>query len=1325
MLRYLLSILAMWVTTTTLQAQPSCTSRTFNIHDGLAANIISRIVQTPDQLIWLGTWNGLCCYDGYRFTTFRDVAGQSGVLSTNRILSIRPNKYGDLWTLTYDHQLYLFDTKRCKFENVNQLVKMQFNRSITPRNIYSFPNGHTWAISNMEEQSICYRITDSLLRKQTAIEMLNAPERPLRIGKVMRVELDGQGREWIEGTQGVYLLRHGKMGDKQIDWIADLDKRTMLASKKGYLAMYQQGMKKLSPITMPKGVTTINSLKPYPGAVLAATNIGIVRIDSHGKSSVIHVQQPAQPSAEVKDLFVDSRRRIWAFTAAQGVILLPSLQAAPIWLQALADSPENMTNSLTPFMVEDWLHTVWVIPTGGTYSYYDEQRQQLVAYPLKASNGYGRAVSTIERQFTDSQGNLWVCGSHDLTLINFNYQHSKHMVAPGIEEVRSVTFDHANHIWTGSANGILTCFNDNGRLLGYLNPNGRLQPSPITFSNKIYMLYEDRKHRLWIGTKGQGLFCLLPNGELRHYLSDSKDPFSINSDEIYAMDEDTQGRTWIATFGKGLNYLQEQADGSVRFIHSGNLLAPFPNTHFNKIRRITHTPNGVILVSTTGGLVTFSDRFHHPKQINYYTNRHQEGDTTSLRTSDVFQTLVCRNGNILVCTLGGGLQIVCDRQLLRNHLKLQTVGSISMNDGLVQSMTEDQNKDIWIIRETTVNRMKSTANTSMFSNISQFGPNDLTGEVEFTEAQPACNQQTGSIAIGTMKGCIVFHPKLMKKYSYTPNIVFTSVTYQGETEPKPILNVEALEVPSDMRNMTIAFAALDYSDNELVKYAYWLEGADDQWNFVGNSHIASLSHLKAGHYRLHVKSTNNDGVWVDNERVLDIHIQPTFWESWWGKLIYLLIIAGLIYLGIYIYMLRTRNKMEKEMNELKTQFFTSIGHKLRTPLTLIGGPALEILNGEKLSDNGKKYFDMIERNAQRMLQLVNNMLAYSKVRNMIIDDQSAPVFARQEVCRDDESDTTDFENTIHPRHSNLKLLIVEDNDDLRAFLVSILCHEYLVIQAENGQQGLEITKSDMPDFIITDVMMPIMDGLTMIHQIKQNNDICHIPIIVLSAKASLDDKLQGLREGIDDYITKPFSATYLKQRVENIIAQRKMLQNNFLEKLSLENSNLNDKLKTGHATSNLSNQNSVANQPSNSDTSDTSIQPNSNDAEMSKYRLQTPEIIDADQHMMQQVMDYLETNIGNSEMKIEDIAAHVHIGRTIFNSKVKAVVGMPPIDFVRHIRLQRAEQLVAGSTMTFSEIAYAIGFSDPKYFSKCFKKETGLTASQYRKAKNEQKNDKE
>jgi YesN/AraC family two-component response regulator len=208
-------------------------------------------------------------------------------------------------------------------------------------------------------------------------------------------------------------------------------------------------------------------------------------------------------------------------------------------------------------------------------------------------------------------------------------------------------------------------------------------------------------------------------------------------------------------------------------------------------------------------------------------------------------------------------------------------------------------------------------------------------------------------------------------------------------------------------------------------------------------------------------------------------------------------------------------------------------------------------------------------------------------------------------------------------------------------------------------------------------MMPIMDGLVMVHQIKQNNDICHIPIIVLSAKASLDDRLQGLREGVDDYITKPFSADYLKLRVDNIIAQRRMLQQNYLE----------------HLPHNAEEENKM------------------------KYELDAPQIVDADNDMMQHLMAYLDENISNPNIKIDDMAEAVNLGRTVFYGKIKSIVGMRPVDFLRHVRIQRAEQLIVNSAYPLSQIAYEVGFGDSKYFSTTFKKEIGMTPSEYRKTK--------
>ena len=256
----------------------------------------------------------------------------------------------------------------------------------------------------------------------------------------------------------------------------------------------------------------------------------------------------------------------------------------------------------------------------------------------------------------------------------------------------------------------------------------------------------------------------------------------------------------------------------------------------------------------------------------------------------------------------------------------------------------------------------------------------------------------------------------------------------------------------------------------------------------------------------------------------------------------------------------------------------------------------------------------------------------------------------------------------------VSVLIVEDDRNIAELLQLYLEKEgYAVTLAYDGAQGLSKFHTIGPDLVLLDVMMPVMDGLTMIKKIKQNSDICHIPIIVLSAKASMEDRIEGLKSGIDDYITKPFSATYLKLRVSNIISHRRIIQQTFVEQLKP------DDKKT--------------------------------------YKLESPEIVNADNEMMKKLMDFLEDNISNTELKIEDLADAVNLGRSVFYGKIKSITGMTPVDFVRHIRMLRAEELITRSDYSFSQIAYMVGFSDPKYFSKCFKKETGMTPSEYRSHK--------
>lgn len=255
------------------------------------------------------------------------------------------------------------------------------------------------------------------------------------------------------------------------------------------------------------------------------------------------------------------------------------------------------------------------------------------------------------------------------------------------------------------------------------------------------------------------------------------------------------------------------------------------------------------------------------------------------------------------------------------------------------------------------------------------------------------------------------------------------------------------------------------------------------------------------------------------------------------------------------------------------------------------------------------------------------------------------------------------------------ILIVEDNKELCDFLYNILSGTYHVIRANNGQEGLERDQQDIPDLIISDVMMPVMDGLDMIKAIKNNNEICHIPIILLSAKSSLDDRIAGLEQGIDDYITKPFSATYLKTRILSLLQQRKQLQERYLSQLSLSKEQNVDSTHPVPA---------------------------------------KPQFTPYDEQFMKEVMNYMEEQMGNDELTVEDFAEKLCLSRTIFYRKLRSIVGLAPIDFIRDMRIKRAGQLIESGEFNFSQIAYMVGFNDPKYFSKCFKKQMGMSPTEYK-----------
>ena len=244
------------------------------------------------------------------------------------------------------------------------------------------------------------------------------------------------------------------------------------------------------------------------------------------------------------------------------------------------------------------------------------------------------------------------------------------------------------------------------------------------------------------------------------------------------------------------------------------------------------------------------------------------------------------------------------------------------------------------------------------------------------------------------------------------------------------------------------------------------------------------------------------------------------------------------------------------------------------------------------------------------------------------------------------------------------VLIAEDNADVRAYIREQLENDYKILEAKNGEEGFSIAQNEIPDLIISDVMMPKKDGYQFCKEIRNDEKTSHIPIIMLTAKAGLDDKIEGLETGVDAYLTKPFSARELRVRVKNLIYQRKQLRKRFSKSIILKPSDVS--------------------------------------------------AVSVDQIFLEKTIRTIEKHFEDEQFGVEKLADEMNMSVSQLNRKLNALVDQPPGQLIRSFRLQRAADLLKQNAGTVAEICYRVGFNDQAYFSRAFKKQFGTSPSEYK-----------
>jgi len=246
------------------------------------------------------------------------------------------------------------------------------------------------------------------------------------------------------------------------------------------------------------------------------------------------------------------------------------------------------------------------------------------------------------------------------------------------------------------------------------------------------------------------------------------------------------------------------------------------------------------------------------------------------------------------------------------------------------------------------------------------------------------------------------------------------------------------------------------------------------------------------------------------------------------------------------------------------------------------------------------------------------------------------------------------------------ILIVEDNTELRNFIASGFRHQFTILYATNGEEGYDMATLHIPDLIISDVMMPKVNGLNFTNNIKTDERTCHIPVILLTAKADSASRIEGLKTGADDYLAKPFSMEELQVRVHNLLDLRKRLAENFKKEFSNQSKAVPETLA-----------------------------------------------LSLDQKFIERVKSIIQANISNSNFSVEMLAGEVNLSRAQLFRKVKALISTTPSDLINDLRLQRAAYLIRAKADNVAQIGYAVGFNEQSYFSKRFRKKYGVSPTEY------------
>ncbi len=922
----------------------------WNITKGMLKEKVTGIVQDERGFLWISTWRGLYRYDGEEFRSFKTHPGDGTQMPYDRLDAVKIDGKGNVWCRSFYHP-YCFDVRTSTFIDVTEKLEQRNGKTYNIHQIYPMASGYVW-LQTKEGDAAIRVSTDNPRESARVYSQANGR---LKKGKILSINEDSRGMAWILSEGGITVpgLRVSFPNKRFDHWRETAKGCIYLATNKGELWWLNTMTWHMQRVVLPIKTDKIFKLAGSTNGELVIATDEALLAWYKGKWQVHRYKERI---SSVKRLFRDENGSYWMITNQPGVMRFSNEDDNFVRNASLRNrTHESATlararNGASAYENENFQSSIFnlQLPTEGNYvnghdSWFFATQPQTSNLKSQTSNltllmardgglcyydGDSGTLNHVRqddgswyqpqvgRTFVDKENNVWLYNSEG-GLDRISLRTSPFRQWGVYNPVCALFVDSKQRLWVGDTKGKLTVWGREYNL------------------GMVYAIEEMNDGTMWVGTKDKGLYRLVPDGKdgyaVEQFLHNPKDKYSISANDVFCLAKDHSDNLWVGTYSGGVNFVRNGASAyenenedenlkpqisNLKFINKNNELRWLPTDDRSlNIRSLLCTREGIMCVGTSRGIYAFKS----PKQVFHHERK--ADDVHSLSNNEIMMMYQDRKGYVYCLTPSAGICCTKAGALLTKNAVFTVFDkqNLAPSDAPL-SITGDSNDNLWIAYTNSV-AMLNKERTVFY--------NWQSPAMSFAEI---VKDGRGELIAATTDDIISWKPAVLKPDEATPRIAIVALTVAGRSQKYDADLVDTIQFDSNGRDVSLQLSALTLKLGEKIKYAYRIDG-DSAWVMQGDNDRLTFLNLRAGYHTIQVRSTNASGVWCNNFRTITLYVKPTFWETPWALMLYILmgiiVIGGIAVVWAYIYRLHLKMRTQEEVIKQRMDFIHNVAPLIR------------------------------------------------------------------------------------------------------------------------------------------------------------------------------------------------------------------------------------------------------------------------------------------------------------------------------------------------------------------------------------------------------------